>query len=142
MNIYDEICILPQFYYELKSGWGIFGSQYYNKKRDGIGSISVIISIWKQLKICKLSVEGGREKISQIPTCSGLCGFVRNRGKFPQISVHFAVCGFAGSRGRMGRLLSWLCYLLGQISLWRLLWDFQGANERKQPDLRFPYRKF
>lgn len=50
MNIYDEICSLPQYYYEWKSGWGILGSQYYNKKRDGIGSISVIISIWKQLK--------------------------------------------------------------------------------------------
>lgn len=50
MNIYNEICSLPQYYYEWESGWVIWGSQYYNKKREGIGSISVIISIWKQLK--------------------------------------------------------------------------------------------
>jgi AraC-like DNA-binding protein len=29
-----------------------------------------------------------------------LCGFVRNREKFPQITVIFALCGVAGSRGR------------------------------------------
>lgn len=50
MDIYNEINGLPQYYYEWKSDWGIWGSQYYNKKRDKIGSISVITSIWKQLK--------------------------------------------------------------------------------------------
>jgi len=29
-----------------------------------------------------------------------LCGFVRNRGKFPQITVIFALRGVVGSRGR------------------------------------------
>lgn len=50
MDVYNEINRLSQFYYEWKSGWGIWGSQYFNKKRDGIGSISVIVFIWKQLK--------------------------------------------------------------------------------------------
>ena len=40
------------------------------------------------------------KKFSQIPAYSGLCGFVRNRGKFPQITVIFALRGVVGSRGR------------------------------------------
>ena len=42
----------------------------------------------------------GEKKFLQIPAYSGLCGFVRNRGKFPQISVIFALRGVVGSRGR------------------------------------------
>ena len=42
----------------------------------------------------------GEKKFSQIPAYSGLCGVVRNRGKFPQISVIFALRGVVGSRGR------------------------------------------
>lgn len=45
-------------------------------------------------------MEGSEKKFSQIPAYSGLCGFVRNRGKFPQISVIFALRGVVGSRGR------------------------------------------
>lgn len=42
----------------------------------------------------------GEKKFSQISAYSGLCGFVRNRGKFPQITVIFALRGVVGSRGR------------------------------------------
>ncbi len=42
----------------------------------------------------------GEKKFSQIPAYPGLCGFVRNEGKFPQISVIFALRGVVGSRGR------------------------------------------
>lgn len=63
VNVYDEICLLPQYYYEWNSDWGILGSQYYNKKRDGIGSISVIISIWKQLK-AYYEQDGKQESLS------------------------------------------------------------------------------
>ena len=44
--------------------------------------------------------KGDRKKFLKIPAYSGLCGFVRNRGKFPQISVIFALRGVVGSRGR------------------------------------------
>ena len=44
--------------------------------------------------------KGDRKKFLKIPAYSGLCSFVRNRGKFPQISVIFALRGVAGSRGR------------------------------------------
>ena len=53
--------------------------------------------VWQ---IRRLFVEGGEKKFSQIPAYSGLCGFVRNRGKFPQITVIFALRGVVGSRGR------------------------------------------
>ena len=42
----------------------------------------------------------GEKKFSQIPAYSGLCGFVRNREKFPQLSVIFTLRGVVGSRGR------------------------------------------
>ena len=63
MNIYSEINGLPQLYYEWKLVWGILGSQYYNKKRDGIGSMFVIISIWKQLK-AYYEQDGEHERLS------------------------------------------------------------------------------
>ena len=36
----------------------------------------------------------------KIPAYSGLCGVVRNEGKFPQINVHFAFGWFVGIGGR------------------------------------------
>lgn len=42
----------------------------------------------------------GEKKFSQIPAYLGLCGFVRNREKFPQITVIFALRGVVGSKGR------------------------------------------
>jgi len=40
--------------------------------------------------------KGGRKKFSQIPAYPGLCGVVRNEGKFSQINVHSAFCWFVG----------------------------------------------
>ena len=44
--------------------------------------------------------KGDRKKFLKNPAYSGLCSFVRNRGKFPQITVIFALRGVVGSRGR------------------------------------------
>ena len=47
--------------------------------------------------------KGDRKNFLKIPAYSGLCGFVRNRGKFPQITVIFALCSVVGSRGEKCR---------------------------------------
>ena len=58
------------------------------------------------LFVWQFSIFGGvgnerkMKKFLKIPAYPGLCGFVRNRGKFPQISVIFALRGVVGSRGR------------------------------------------
>ena len=44
--------------------------------------------------------KGDRKNFLKISAYSGLCGVVRNRGKFPQITVIFALRGVVGSRGR------------------------------------------
>lgn len=51
------------------------------------------------------AVRGGAGKVKmkkfpKIPAYSGLCGVVRNKGKFSQISVNFALHGVVGIRGR------------------------------------------
>lgn len=50
MNIFNEIIKLPQYYYEWNTGWDIWGREYYNKERNGVGTEEVIIDIWKKLK--------------------------------------------------------------------------------------------
>lgn len=58
------------------------------------------------LFVWQFSIFGGvgnerkMKKFFKIPAYSGLCGFVRNEGKFPQITVIFALRGVVGSRGR------------------------------------------
>lgn len=62
MDIYNEITRLPQYYYEWKSGWGIWGWDYYNKEGKDIGDHDIIISIWKQLK-AYYEKDGDREQL-------------------------------------------------------------------------------
>ena len=58
------------------------------------------------LFVWQFSIFGGvgnerkMKKFFKIPAYPGLCGFVRNEGKFPQITVIFALRGVVGSRGR------------------------------------------
>ena len=41
------------------------------------------------------------KKFFKIPAYLGLCGVVRNKGRFQQINVHFVFYGFVGIRGEM-----------------------------------------
>ena len=58
------------------------------------------------LFVWQFSIFGGvgnerkMKKFLKIPAYSGLCGFVRNEGKFQQTNVHFAFYRFVGIRGR------------------------------------------
>ena len=58
------------------------------------------------LFVWQFSIFGGvgnerkMKKFLKIPAYPGLCGFVRNEGKFPQITVIFALRGVVGIRGR------------------------------------------
>lgn len=63
MDIYDEIIRLPQYYYQWKSGWGIWGRDYYNKKGKDVGDHDIIISIWRQLKEY-YEQDGDKEQLS------------------------------------------------------------------------------
>ncbi len=63
MDIFNEIIKLPQYYYQWKSGWGIWGREYYNKERNGVGAEAVIIEIWKELKVY-YEQDGDGEKLS------------------------------------------------------------------------------
>ena len=54
------------------------------------------------LFVWQFSIFGGvgnerkMKKFLKIPAYPGLCGFVRNEGKFQPINVHFAFCWFVG----------------------------------------------
>ncbi|NBI93038.1 hypothetical protein D3Z45_21310 [Lachnospiraceae bacterium] len=56
--------------------------------------------VWQFSDFGGVKNEQEMKKFFKIPAYSGLCGFVRNEGKFQQINVHFAYCWFVGIRGR------------------------------------------
>ena len=59
-----------------------------------------ILFVWQFSIFGGVGNERKMKKFFKIPAYSGLCGFVRNEGKFPQITVIFALRGVVGSRGR------------------------------------------
>ncbi len=56
--------------------------------------------VWQFLIFGGVGNERKMKKFFKNPSYPGLCGFVRNEGKFQQINVHFTFCGFVGIRGR------------------------------------------
>ena len=59
-----------------------------------------ILFVWQFSIFGGVGNERKMKKFLKIPAYPGLCGFVRNEGKFPQITVIFALRGVVGSRGR------------------------------------------
>ena len=59
-----------------------------------------ILFVWQFSIFGGVGNERKMKKFFKIPAYPGLCGFVRNEGKFPQITVIFALRGVVGSKGR------------------------------------------
>ena len=53
-----------------------------------------VLFIWQFPIFGGVGNERKMKKFLKIPAYPGLCGVVRNEGKFPQINVHFAFCWF------------------------------------------------
>lgn len=61
MNVYDEICVLPQYYYQWENGDAVFGGQSCDSGERG--DFSIILEIWKSLKEY-YEADGANEKLS------------------------------------------------------------------------------
>ena len=55
-----------------------------------------ILFVWQFSIFGGVGNERKMKKFLKIPAYPGLCGFVRNEGKFQPINVHFAFCWFVG----------------------------------------------
>ncbi len=68
--------------------------------RGGRAKRKCVLFVWQFSIFGGVGNERKMKKFFKIPAYPGLCGFVRNEGKFPQITVIFALRGVVGSRGR------------------------------------------
>ena len=85
-------------YYAVQRGIKKFPLLFANPQvvRGGRQGENLPCFVWQLSDFGGVENERKMKKFLQIPAYPGLCGVVRNEGRFSQINVHFAFCWFVG----------------------------------------------